>query len=205
MILTVIIPIYNVEKYLKKTLNSVLNQKINDFEIILVDDGSTDESGAICDEFAEKDTRIRVFHITNGGVSRARNFGLAQATGDYIHFMDSDDLVEPEMYEQFSNIVKKEYPDIVMCGSLQINSRHHTEMVVAPEQEAFLNGRNQIAEYLISNIIDNLVSYVMEDEGIGIEESLDKVYGSEVIKKLQDKDTELYVQSPAYVYEMMNS
>lgn len=148
MILTVIIPIYNVEKYLKKTLNSVLNQKINDFEIILVDDGSTDESGAICDEFAEKDTRIRVFHITNGGVSRARNFGLAQATGDYIHFMDSDDLIEPEMYEQFSNIVKKEYPDIVMCGSLQINSRHHTEMVVAPEQEAFLNGRNQIAEYL---------------------------------------------------------
>ena len=65
--------------------------------------------------------------------------------------------------------------------------------------------KDQIAEYLISNIIDNLVSYVMEDEGIGIEESLDKVYGSEVIKKLQDKDTELYVQSPAYVYEMMNS
>ena len=65
--------------------------------------------------------------------------------------------------------------------------------------------KDQIAEYLISNIIDNLVSYVMEDEGIGIEDSLDKVYGSEVIKKLQDKDTELYVQSPAYVYEMMNS
>lgn len=65
--------------------------------------------------------------------------------------------------------------------------------------------KDQIAEYLISNIIDNLVSYVMEDEGVGIEESLDKVYGSEVIKKLQDKDTELYVQSPAYVYEMMNS
>ena len=65
--------------------------------------------------------------------------------------------------------------------------------------------KDQIAEYLISNIIDNLVSYVMEDEGIGIEESLDKVYGSEVIKKLQDKDTELYVQSPASVYEMMNS
>ena len=64
--------------------------------------------------------------------------------------------------------------------------------------------KDQIAEYLISNIIVNLVSYVMEDEGIGIEESLDKVYGSEVIKKLQDKDTELYVQSPAYVYEMMN-
>ena len=65
--------------------------------------------------------------------------------------------------------------------------------------------KDQIAEYLISNIIDNLVSYVMEDEGIGIEESLDKVYGSEVIKKLQAKDTELYVQSPAYVYEMMTS
>ena len=65
--------------------------------------------------------------------------------------------------------------------------------------------KDQIAEYLISNIIDNLVSYVMEDEGIGIEESLDKVYGSEVIKKLEDKDTDLYVQSPAYVYEMMNS
>ena len=65
--------------------------------------------------------------------------------------------------------------------------------------------KDQIAEYLISNIIDNLVSFVMEDEGIGIEESLDKVYGSEVIKQIQDKETELYVQSPAYVYEMMNS
>ena len=65
--------------------------------------------------------------------------------------------------------------------------------------------KDQIAEYLISNIIDNLVSYVMEDEGIGIEESLDKVYGSEVIKKLQDKDTELYVQSPAYAYVMLDS
>lgn len=148
MILTVIIPIYNVEKYLKKTLDSVLNQKINDFEIILVDDGSTDKSGAICDEFAAKDTRIRAFHIANGGVSRARNFGLAQATGDYIHFMDSDDFIEKEMYERFSNIVETECPDIVMCGSLQINSRHHAEMVVAPKQEAFLNGRDQIAEYL---------------------------------------------------------
>lgn len=148
MTLTVIIPIYNVEKYLRDTINSILAQKFENCEILLIDDGSTDGSGSICDDFAEKDNRIQVFHIANGGVSNARNFGLAQARGEYIHFVDSDDLLEVGMYERFNKIVRENHPDIVVCGSLQINLGRNTKTVVAPNQEAYLNGRDQIAEYL---------------------------------------------------------
>lgn len=136
------------DKYLRETLSSVLAQNLKNCEIILIDDGSTDGSGAICDEFAQNDKRIRAFHIANGGVSRARNFGLTQATGEYVHFMDSDDLIEIGMYERFSEIVEAYHPDVVMCGSLQINTGRNRKNVVAPDEETFLNGRTQIAEYL---------------------------------------------------------
>ena len=85
---TVIIPIYNVEKYLKEAIESTINQTHSNIEIILVDDGSTDNSGIICDEFAKKDTRIKVIHKTNGGLSDARNAGLDATTGKYIMFLD---------------------------------------------------------------------------------------------------------------------
>ena len=88
---SIIVPIYNVEKYLKKCVNSIINQTYKSLEIILVDDGSPDRSGALCDRLAEKDSRIRVIHKANGGVSTARNAGIEAATGEYICFVDSDD------------------------------------------------------------------------------------------------------------------
>ena len=93
---SIIIPVYNVEKYLKKCLTSIVQQNFNDYELILVDDGSTDMSGKICDEFEEKYNNIIVMHISNSGVSNARNKGLEIARGEYIWFVDSDDYVEPE-------------------------------------------------------------------------------------------------------------
>ena len=93
-IVTIIIPVYNADKYLKKCLESVLCQTYAEFELILVDDGSKDQSGMICDKFASEDTRIKVIHKSNGGVSSARNTGLDLATGDFITFIDSDDSVE---------------------------------------------------------------------------------------------------------------
>jgi len=89
--ISVVVPVYNVEKYLRECVDSVLAQTFKDFELILVDDGSPDDSGKICDEYAEKDSRVRVFHKTNGGVVDARFFGLKQARGDYVVFLDSDD------------------------------------------------------------------------------------------------------------------
>ena len=98
IILSVIIPVYNVEKYLRKCVDSVLAQDIADMEVILIDDGSPDNSGAICDEYAEKDTRVKVIHKENGGAATARNVGLDIARGKYITFVDSDDYLLPNTY-----------------------------------------------------------------------------------------------------------
>ena len=106
MKISVIIPVYNVEKYLKRCLDSVINQTYKNLEIILIDDGSTDKSGNICDEYAAKDKRIIVIHKENGGLSDARNKGLDICTGDYISFIDSDDWIENGFYEYVVNNVK---------------------------------------------------------------------------------------------------
>lgn len=90
--LSIIIPVYNVEKYLKECVKSVLMQSIKDFEILLIDDGSKDSSGKLCDEIASTDSRIRVYHKPNGGLSSARNYGIDRALGEYIIFLDSDDF-----------------------------------------------------------------------------------------------------------------
>lgn len=97
--ISVIIPVYNVEKYLRKCLDSVLMQTYSKLEVILIDDGSADQSGAICDEYAAKDSRIVCQHQKNAGVSRARNRGIDLATGDYYHFLDSDDFLDLDAYE----------------------------------------------------------------------------------------------------------
>ena len=96
--ISVIIPVYNVEKYLKRCLDSVINQTYKNLEIILVDDGSTDNSGKICDEYAKNDKRIIVIHKENGGVSVARNIGLDICTGDYVNFIDSDDWIDLKFF-----------------------------------------------------------------------------------------------------------
>lgn len=103
MTVSVIIPIYNAEKYLPECIESVLSQTMPDFEVLLIDDGSTDGSAAICDRYAEQDARIRVFHIPNGGVSAARNLGLDRALGDFVVFIDADDWVDVDHLQQFTS------------------------------------------------------------------------------------------------------
>lgn len=98
-LVSVILPVYNVEKYIREALDSVINQTYKNLEIILVDDGSPDSSGDICDEYAAKDDRIRVIHKENGGVSSARNAGIEAARGDWIYFMDPDDWIDPDTIE----------------------------------------------------------------------------------------------------------
>lgn len=99
-LVSVIIPVYNVEKYLRQCLDSVLNQTYTNYEVIMVDDGSTDLSGMICDEYAEKDSRFRVIHKENGGLSIARNTGYDASRGEYIYYIDSDDWIESKTLEQ---------------------------------------------------------------------------------------------------------
>lgn len=116
MLISVIVPIYNVEKYLRKCIDSILNQTYSNLEIILVDDGSPDGCSKICDEYALKDKRIIVIHKINGGLSSARNAGLDIAKGDYIAFVDSDDWIEPNMYEEMLSFMQSEQLDLVECG-----------------------------------------------------------------------------------------
>ena len=111
-LITVIIPVYNVEKYLDKCVKSVINQTYKNLEIILVDDGSKDNSGKMCDEFAKLDNRIKVIHKQNGGLSDARNAALKEANGKYIGFVDSDDYIENDMYEVLYNTIKNNNADI---------------------------------------------------------------------------------------------
>ena len=115
--ISIIVPVYNKEKYLKRCLESILNQTYQNLEIILVDDGSTDASPAIAGAFAEKDSRIVYIRQENSGVSAARNTGINAATGEFIGFIDSDDFIEPEMYEKLmAPFVEQEGIDLTVCG-----------------------------------------------------------------------------------------
>ena len=114
--ISVIVPVYKVEPYLDKCVSSIVNQTHKNLEIILVDDGSPDNCPAMCDAWAEKDSRIRVMHKTNGGLSDARNAGMAVATGELMAFVDSDDWIVPDMYEYLYQRLTEDNSDIAACG-----------------------------------------------------------------------------------------
>lgn len=115
-VISVIVPVYKVEKFLDRCINSIIQQTFTNLEIILVDDGSPDRSGEICDEWKMKDKRIRVIHKENGGLSDARNKGLDVATGDYVAFIDSDDWIDPDMFQLLYDATQKYQADIAECS-----------------------------------------------------------------------------------------
>jgi len=115
-LVSVIIPAYNIEDYIGRCLDSIISQTYKNLEIIVVDDGSRDHTGEILDNYAKKDRRIKVIHKENGGVSSARNKGIEVAEGDYIGFIDGDDLIEPEMYKILVDLLEEENADIAHCG-----------------------------------------------------------------------------------------
>lgn len=118
--ISVIIPVFNTGHYLKRCIDSIIHQTYTNLEIIIVDDGSQKETAEICDELAKGDARIRVFHKENEGVSVARNYGLSQAVGDYIGFVDSDDWIAPEMFERLQTQLIQNNVDIVYCDALTV-------------------------------------------------------------------------------------
>ncbi len=123
MKISVIIPVYNTSQYLKKCISSVLEQTYANLEVLIVDDGSIDDSPQICDSFRDFDSRVRVIHQINAGVSAARNTGLSLATGDLITFLDSDDYLENNMYELLTKTLVKYNADIVHCGYKRVDEK----------------------------------------------------------------------------------
>lgn len=119
-LISIIVPVYNVEKYLKKCVYSILNQSYKNLEVILVNDGSTDNSGKICDELSREDSRINVYHKDNGGLSDARNYGVAKANGEYVGFVDSDDYIDQYMYENLYKAIRKYNTQIAECGITRV-------------------------------------------------------------------------------------
>ena len=114
-LISVVVPVYNVAKYLKKSIESIVNQTYTNLEIILVDDGSKDESGEICEDYSLKDSRIIVIHKPNGGLSDARNAGIKQAKGEYITFVDSDDTIDYDMIEFLYDLILKFHTKMSIC------------------------------------------------------------------------------------------
>lgn len=150
-LISVIIPVYNILEYLPRCVASVCSQTYEHLEILLVDDGSTDGTGALCDELAAGDARIRVFHKENGGSSSARNLGIAQARGRYLGFVDSDDYISPDMYEKLLVAIQKyEFP-IAQIGRDEIseNGERRPDICIPPEQEIAVSSEDFMRELLM--------------------------------------------------------
>lgn len=153
--ISVIIPVYRVEKYIRRCLDSVIGQSYRNLEIIVVDDGSPDNCGVICDEYAAHDERIRVIHKQNGGVSSARNAGLAIAEGEWIGWIDSDDWVEPDMYEYLLNNALESGADICVCGRREIYSNRNVRR--GWEQKQVLDTEEALALLLANDAMQNFL------------------------------------------------
>ena len=154
--LSVIVPVYNVEKYLRWSIDSILKQTFSDFELILVDDGSTDSCGKICDEYALSDTRVRVVHQRHEGVSNARNKGIDIARGDIIGFVDSDDTICENMYEEMIRCLDSNSSDIVCADACIVRKGIKFYGKSTYEKDKFLNHKEAVNE-ILNGTIDNAI------------------------------------------------
>lgn len=141
--ISVIVPIYNGEQYIHRCVDSILSQTFKDFELILVDDGSTDNCGSICDEYAKNDSRVVVLHSVNQGVSKARNLGLSVARGEYVAFCDGDDFYKDCLLERTFNTAVETKAEVVSYKLQRISDDNQTDVVNAPMEIYDLNDRNR--------------------------------------------------------------
>lgn len=192
--LSIIIPVYNVEPYIRKCLDSVINQTYKNLEIICIDDGSTDSSGEICEEYAKKDLRIKVFHKTNGGYPSALNLGLNNFTGDYVTFVDPDDWIELDYYQTAYNLAKHKKADIICFGFYKDTDEKCTLMRNSlPIDRGNLNREqilkytfmrdiyNSFGAYLWNKIFDSIFFRTIENNGYQLRLSEDMKVGCDVL------------------------
>ncbi len=147
-LISVVVPVYKVEKYLNLCVDSILNQSYTNLEIILVDDGSPDNCPAICDAYAEKDPRIKVIHKENGGLSDARNAGIEVATGKYLGFVDSDDYIAPDMYEKLYSIITENSCDMAICQAAVV--QENEKATYEDSDEVYVFESNEALYQMIS-------------------------------------------------------
>ena len=173
-LVSVIIPAYNIEDYIGRCLDSIISQTYKNLEIIVVDDGSRDYTGEILDNYAKKDRRIKVIHKENGGVSSARNKGIEAAEGDYIGFIDGDDLIEPEMYKTLVDLLEEENADIAHCGY----------QMVFPDRIDYYHNTGKKKIQTTEEGLKDLLSGEMIEPGL-----VNKLYKNELIKNCRLNET----------------
>lgn len=211
MKISIIIPVYNVEKYLEECINSILVQTFTDFEVLLINDGSKDRSGEICDEFAVKDNRIKVFHQENAGVSAARNKGIENAKGEWINFIDSDDYVEKNYLNDFVVNLKPNV-NLYLQGMLGlmkdgrfvtvIDYKTHSEI----DRNTFLKSYN-IMPFFFGPTCKLFRKEIIEKNRIRFDESIsvgeDTLFNLDYLKLLNEKL--ILIDSKNYIYRNTDS
>lgn len=171
--ISIIVPVYNVEQYLNRCIKSILNQTFKDFELILVNDGSTDASGDICNYYATQDERVKVIHQNNGGLSSARNAGLNMAVGEYIGFVDSDDYINRRMYEILYNNIINFTAELAICDFIPVQENDCNKLPTSI--------CNKVSEY---NNISSL-EQLYEDNGARFIVSWNKLYKKDLFDNLR--------------------
>lgn len=200
--ISIIVPVYKVEEYLEKCVDSILAQTFTDIEVILVDDGSPDRSGVICDEYAAKDPRVKVIHKENGGLSSARNAGIEVAKGRYLGFVDSDDYIGPDMYQLLYEDITREQADLAICGIVDLygNNVRKTKPVVRKilSKEAAMQAvleAKLVSVHAVNKLYDShLFSQIRYPEGIITEDAA-------VILDILDLCSKVVINTqPSYFY-----
>ncbi len=179
--LSVVVPAYNIEQYVEQCIQSILKQTFTDFELIIVDDGSTDYTGILCDKYAQTDSRVSVIHKKNGGLVSARKAGLAVAVGEYATYVDGDDWIAEDMFQKLFDCVVKEKADIVICDFISAWSDKHSN---------FTHNEN-FGLYTKSNLEQNIYTHMLCGESyfsFGFQPSLwGKIFRKNLLQKYQDK------------------
>ena len=156
-LISVIVPVYNVAQYLEKSIASIQKQTYQNLEIILVDDGATDESGRLCDAIAEQDDRVSVLHKKNEGLSQARNDGMKQAHGDYLIFIDSDDYIHPEMIQSLYEQLIQEDADVSSCGVMNVYANDESPQSANQDDYFVCDSQTFLRKYLIGEKIPGTI------------------------------------------------
>lgn len=206
--ISIIVPVYNVAKYLVRCIDSILSQSFTDFELLLVNDGSSDDSGKICDNYAKKDSRIKVYHKENGGVSSARNLGLINACGDWIAFVDSDDYLLVDSLQMFINKIDKNI-DLIICGYNICDEDSNLKFSTTIEHRNELIQKEDAIKIMFKNSYYNGYIYnklfkrsIIEDNKILFNEKIyyneDRLFCVEYLTSLNLKI--LYSSEPVYMY-----
>lgn len=197
---SVIVPIYKVEKYLKKCIESILDQTYKNFELLLVDDGSPDKCPKICDEYLKKDNRIKVIHKKNGGLVSARNIGIENSTGDYIIYVDGDDWISKELLFDMNNIIEKNNVDMIIFNLEKIYKDYKQVIPFFPE-EGYYNKEKLINEVYPFMMYDKRKSFC---KGYVFPAACNKVYKRELLEKHHCEDENIKMgEDNAFVYECL--